>query len=328
MLSTKNLVNNYKEVPETWIFEYYCKLKEKLSGQEIVIKSLFNSKDKAPSMCIYTDKNTKRYKYKDFSSGKGGSALDLIQDLFTIPFKYAAVKVVEEYNDYILHNNGGYNIEEFKEHSRYKVTDHTKRKWNTKDQYFWTQFNIGSKLLEKHHVFPLDNYIMSKEDDGDVKTLTISGNYIYGYYNKEGELYKIYQPKNKEKKFIKVKNYIQGSDQLSGKHKCLVITSSLKDLMSLKSLNLSMDIVSPDSENTMIPKETMIRWKKIYPIIIVLFDNDEPGIKAMKKYRDEYNTPLVLLSLSKDPADSVKDHGALKVRDNLVPLIDAKLCEL
>ncbi len=49
--------------------------------------------------------------------------------------------------------------------------------------------------------------------------------------NLDGTLYKIYQPKVQKKKFIKVTDYIQGSDQLAG-HNHLVITSSLKDILS------------------------------------------------------------------------------------------------
>jgi hypothetical protein len=42
MLSTKYLVNDYKTVPETWVFQHYCKLSEKLTGQDIKLKSVFN----------------------------------------------------------------------------------------------------------------------------------------------------------------------------------------------------------------------------------------------------------------------------------------------
>lgn len=321
MLSTKNLVNDYKQVDSRWIFENYCGLKEKLIGQDVKIKSLFNPKDKVPSMCIYLDKDKSQYKFKDFSTGKGGSAVDLVKYLKSYNFHDAVTAITEDYNDYVLHNNGGYNIEDFKEFSRYKVDSYKKRPWNTKDKSFWTPFNIGSKLLEAHNVFPLESYHMSKIEDEKLKVLSISGDYLYGYFTKEGDLYKIYQPKVKDKKFIKVKSYIQGQDQLAG-HKYLIITSSLKDIMSLKSLKLQVDIIAPDSENCLIPKELISKWNKKYSKILVLFDNDEPGIKAMKKYKENYKTPAVLLTLAKDPSDAIKAFGITKVRDRLVPLIN------
>ena len=46
MISTKNIIVDYTEVPSTWVFEHYCKLNKKLTGQGEKIKSLFNKKDK------------------------------------------------------------------------------------------------------------------------------------------------------------------------------------------------------------------------------------------------------------------------------------------
>ncbi len=151
MLSTKYLVNDYKAVPETWVFQHYCKLSEKLTGQDVKLKSVFNPKEKTPSMCVYLHRGTGKYKFKDFSTGKQGSCVDLVKEIFKLDFKDAARKIVADYNEYTLHNNGSYNVEEFKQHSKYKVVSSEIRNWNTKDQYFWTQFNIvGSYHFIQH----------------------------------------------------------------------------------------------------------------------------------------------------------------------------------
>jgi hypothetical protein len=321
MFKTKNLVHEIKDVPVPWIFEQYCKLKEKLNGHDIKIKSLFNPKERTPSMCIYFDAAKKIYKYKDFSSGKGGSAIDLVKDLTQLPYHKACQQVVEKYNDYVLHNNGGYDVQDFKQASKYKVSLAKSRQWSTQDQYFWTQFNIGTKLLSEHHVVPLESYTMIKDD----KELTIRGNYLYGYYRNDGTLYKIYQPKTLDKKFIKVADHIQGSEQLKN-NPLLVITSSLKDIMALKSLKLAVDYIAPDSENSLIRKELMTEYLKIYTKVIILFDYDEAGIKAMEKYKELYPSVLpMVLPMSKDPSDSIRDYGAKEVRNRLVPLLNKKL---
>ena len=65
MFKTKNLVHDIKDVPTPWVFEHFCKLKEKLGGEDVKIKSLFNSKERTPSMCIYFDAKVKVYKYTD-----------------------------------------------------------------------------------------------------------------------------------------------------------------------------------------------------------------------------------------------------------------------
>ena len=320
MFKTKNLVHDIKSVPVPWIFKHFCDIKEKLSGQDVKIKSMFNPNDKVPSMCIYTDKNSV-YRYKDFSTGKGGSAVDLVKELKNVSFHKACQLIVESYNDFVLHNNGGYDLENFQRASRYKVTSVKFRNWTTQDQYFWTQFNIGSKLLEEHHVKPLESYCMTKDDT----ELCIKGLYLYGYFKADGTLYKIYQPKTLDKKFIKVKDYIQGWEQQQG-HKNLIITSSLKDVMSIKSLKLQIDVIAPDSENTLIKEDLMNELHEKYNKIIVLFDNDDPGIKAMIAYKEKYPfVELAVLPMSKDVSDSIKDFGAKEVLYKLVPILDKKL---
>jgi hypothetical protein len=325
MFKTKNLVHDIKDVPVTWMFEHFCSLSERLTGQDVKIKSLFNPKERTPSMCIYFDKMKGVYKFKDFSSGKGGSAIDLVKENSGLTFHQACRMVIEKYNDFILHNNGGYDVQTFKQASKYKVTNFKKRSWTTQDQYFWTQFNIGSKLLEEHHVYPLESYLLEKEVDGKNISLKIKGNYLYGYFQNDGTLYKVYQPKTLDKKFIKVNNYIQGQEQIQNED-YLLITSSLKDVMSVKSLKLKMDVIAPDSENTMIRSEVMEDLQKRFKKIIVMFDNDDAGIASMQKYKERY--PFIetaVLFMSKDVSDSIKDFGAKEVRSRLVPILNNKI---
>jgi hypothetical protein len=320
MFKTKNLVHDVHDVPTQWIFQHFCSIKEKLTGQDVKIKSLFNPNERTPSMCIYSDKDN-NYRYKDFSTGKGGSAIDLVKDLKQVPFHKACQLIVENYNDFVLHNNGGYDLEEFQRAAKYKVTSHKVRGWSTQDQYFWTKFNIGSKLLEAHNVMPLESYCMTKDD----KELCIKGLYLYGYFKADGTLYKIYQPKTLDKKFIKVTSYVQGWEQL-GNHTNLVITSSLKDVMSIKSLKLEIDVIAPDSENTMLKQDVMEELQSRYKKIVVLFDNDDAGIKAMQSYKEKYPfIEITVLPMSKDVSDSIKDFGAKQVLMRLVPILDKKL---
>jgi hypothetical protein len=326
MFNTKNLVHDIKDVPIPWIFEHFCKLKQKLTGEDIKIKSVFNPKERTPSMCIYLDPNKNVYKFKDFSTGKGGAAIDLVKDLTQLAYHPACNMVIEKYNDFVLHNNGGYDVAEFKQASKYKVSKFVFRSWNTSDQYFWTQFNIGSRLLDEYAVRPLEYYVLVKEMvDEEPITLTIRSNYLYGYFKKDGTLYKIYQPKTLDKKFLKVTDYIQGSEQLKGE-KYLVITSSLKDIMALRSLKIPLDIIAPDSENSVIRKEIMHQYLKDYQRVIILFDYDEAGIKAMDKYKELYPQVITcVLPMSKDPADSIKDYGAKQVFLRLVPILNKNL---
>ena len=325
MISTKNLVSDLQDVPKEWVFEYYLNLKEKLIGQDIKMLSAFNVKDKVPSMFIYCTGGY--YKFKDFSSGFQGDALELVKALFNLSSRgHAANKIINDYQEYLLHNDVPA-VVEFKFHDKFKVVDYEMRHWNTQDSKFWTSFKIGSSLLAKYNVVPLSFFTMEKkEENGSMLSYKFSKAYTYGYFREDGELYKIYMPKVTEKKFIKVQNYVQGIDQLKYEAKYLVITSSLKDLMCFNKLGIgNVECIAPDSENTMIGESVMGKLSKQYSKIIVLFDNDEPGIKAAQRYKDKYGYDYVILDMSKDLSDSVKDYGIEAVRDKLLPLLKQAL---
>lgn len=326
MLSTKNLVTDYKEIDSRWIFQYYAKLTEQLTGQSVKIKSIFNPADKTPSLVIYPEKVEQAfYRFKDFSTGKSGSSIDFVKEIHGLDFSAAVTLITKDYNAYMA--SGGSALAEYKSHGKFRVSGHEVRQWNTKDQYQWTQFNIGSTFLNEYCIKPLASYTMTKKENGEDYSMTITGDYMYGYFKKDGTLYKIYQPRNKEKKFIKVCEYIQGLEQLKG-HDYLLITSGIKDTGAMSSFKLDLDYISPDSENVMIPDEMMIEFKKTYKKVLVMLDNDVAGIKAMKKYREKYDTPCVLLTMEKDVAQATKVYGPKKVKERVVPLINMKLVEL
>ena len=290
-----------------------------------MILSPFNPKDKRPSFNLFVAK-TNHYMFKDFSTNISGDSIALVQNLFNLTTRgETAHKIVNDYNEWLLINKDDYSLREFKIQKKYKVIDFVKTNWTTLDQKYWTQFSISSKILEKYNVFPLSSYTMKKEDDDRV--LTITGRYyIYGFFREDGTLYKIYQPMMKDNKFIKVRDYIQGTDQLTMKTKYLVICSSLKDVMAFMKLGYKeAEAVAPDSENTLIPQHVMNSYKLKYKNICTLFDNDDAGINAMKNYKEKHGINYALLSMSKDLSDSIRDHGIRKVQEVLTPILKQEL---
>jgi len=145
---------------------------------------------------------------------------------------------------------------------------------------------------------------MVKEDN----KITIQQPYIYGYFTKN-EIYKIYQPRNKKFKFIKVKPQLQGLDQLEYNQPYLIICSSLKDAMCLKQFGYNIEVIAPDSENTIIKPYIIENLKKKYKKVVTLFDNDVAGHNAVNKYKELYNISGTWLDSSKDIADLVKEKG-------------------
>lgn len=323
MIRTKSIISGVNEVPREWVFEFYLKC-EKLCGQDIKIKSVLNTADKNPSMFVYFSKTTGYYKFKDFSAGKSGDGVTFVQEYFKLTTRgEAAHKIIEDYNKFILTNKEDYSLREFKVQQKYKVAHFETRAWTNFDQKYWTKFHISSKKLEKFHVVPLASYKMTKEEDGEVKTLNVTGrHYIYGYFRTDGTLYMIYQPMVKDCKFIRIRDYIQGTDQLTFKVPYLVICSSLKDLMDFDTMGYTnAEAVAPNSENTLIPEHVIAAYKLKYKDICTLFDNDKAGIDSMAKYKEKYGIKSVHLEMSKDLSDSVRDHGIHKVKEVLTQLL-------
>ena len=79
--------------------------------------------------------------------------------------------------------------------------------------------------------------------------------------------------------------------------------------------------IAPDSENTLIPESMLNIIIPKYEKIFVLFDNDEAGIRSMKKYKEKYDFDYVILDMEKDLSDSIKEHGLSKTKDVLLPLL-------
>lgn len=317
MISTKKIViDSIRDVPSTWIFEHYLALSEKLYGQEVKLKSVFNPSEKTPSMTIFPDKRTGKYKFKDFSSGNYGDAYDLIKQIFNLDASQAVFMVLKDYAQYV--NSNDVIREEIKAVAKYVVSDYEARSWTTEDAKYWTRFGIGSKTLEKYNVMPLSWYKMKKEES----EICINGYFIYGYFREDGLMYKIYQPKSETRKFLKVKKHLQGVEQLTYEKPNLVILSSLKDLMSFEQLAFkTIECIAPDSENTMIPDAMMWDLIKKYDTVTTIFDNDEAGKKAIVKYQEKYGIQGFALDLEKDVSDSIAKHGKDFVKNELIPLL-------
>lgn len=327
MLRTKSFISSINEVPRTWVFEHYLQLAEKLTGQDVKLKSPLTSNDNNPSFFVYFNRTKKKYLFKCFSTDKQGDGTMLVMHLLNLTTRgEAAHKIIEDYNKFAIANEGDYSNRIFQLQEKYKVSGFTLRKWTDYDAKYWTAYKIGSKTLDFYNVKPLESYTMSKTENKSTKELTMSNNRIYGYFKKDGSLYKIYQPMLKKNKFLKVAPYIQGSEQLKLDVPFLVIASSLKDGMAFTTMNFkNAEWIAPDSENTMIKSDTIKKLKSKYQNICTLFDNDTPGLKAMQKYKETYGIEGVHLNLEKDFAQCVKTHGVETTRIHVSPLLTQAL---
>ena len=307
------------DIPSGWIFNYYLNLPVKLTGQSMSIKSMFNLKDTNPSMVLYVHKTKNKYVFKCHSSGRYGDGVNLVSYMLKLDFVDTCKRIIKDYTKFVNDGDDSFISNEL-EFTNWRVTSHVVRNWMKKDAEYWLSYNIGSSLLNTYTVKPLEKFEMSEIDatSGEVLRTVGSDEISYGYFTKAGELYKIYKPFNRKRKFLKIQDFTQGSEQLQ-KFPTLVITSSLKDIMAIKSLGLRVDCIAPDSESTKISKEQLKAYAKIYKYIVVCLDSDDAGIKAMKYYKEKYNLPFMYLPREKDISDIVKYHGKKIALEDFYP---------
>jgi len=319
MISTTIYNNQNFPIPTEKVFEKLFALEEPLNGQSVTIKSIFNTEDKTPSMIIYySEENI--YRFKDFSTGRYGDMTDIITQMYGITSRQDAYKKIIS-----LFKNEEYTAKKATtliKKELTEVTDFKIRQWNINDQEFWKSFSIGGSFLKKYNVKPLSEYKMEIVSHGKKHDMIFNNPMSYGYFNKENELCKIYNPQQKKGKFLKVKEFIQGEEQIEGKGLILLIVASLKEIGAFKSMKYKdVDLVAPDSENVDIPEEKLNEYKKNYKYVFALFDNDVAGMKAMKKYKDLYGISYIYFTIEDDLADCVKEHGPNNTKIFLTPIL-------
>ena len=324
MLRTKNIITQFNEVDEEWCFQFYLGLTEKLEGQPIEMLTPFKE-ERTASFFLFCEK---RYFFKCYSTNNGGDIYDLVRLKFKYPNKAIAVsRVFWDYENYLNASGQEYKLNDYsgtsyREHKRFHVESYEMRGWNSLDAQFWGKYFVGSSLLEQYFMAPLKLVNLAKTENGVETKAKLERPLLYGYFRKTGDLYKIYQPGNSIK-YIKVADYIQGTEQLSLDRPNLLITKSLKDIVGFRGLGIEeWDVIAPESENALIPSEYMDVYKKRYKSIKTLFDNDEAGERAKNLYKETYGLEFLPFNMGqKDLTDSLEANGKEKVKQLLISIL-------
>lgn len=324
MFSSKNSIQTLDSIPGQWIFQYYLNISPDSFTKNIRIKSVFNPNDKTPSMFVYYDKIGKKWLYKCHSTGMFGDGITLVKNLFNLSYTEACEKILNDYTNFDGSTFVELNYDSLN-NTKWICKNNKVRNWTKADANYWLQYNIGSSLLNKYNVRPLDSYELCQintKTNETLRCLTFENiGLSYGYFTADNELYKIYNPKNKSQKFISLEYVIQGLNQLEN-HETMIITKSLKDIMAIKSLGFKVDCIAPPSETSKLKPEIIDNWLKLYyKHIIVYMDSDMAGINAMRYYEDNFGLPFVYLPKEKDISDVIKNHGKKEALCELYPKV-------
>jgi len=196
------------------------------------------------------------------------------------------------------------------------------RPWNTLDRNFWfTRIGITRVELSLFNVHPLKLAVIDSARKGE--HIYVGGGNFYGYYlgKEDGrELWKLYNPfstKFQKWRTNAPENCLQGYSNLPETGDLLVITKSLKDVIVLHKLGYS--AVAPNSENIYISEECLRELRRRFKQVVLLYDNDDPGLQMGDLMSEAYNMPVLYFdrSLGKDSADVAEAYGYAELKSIL-----------
>ena len=302
----------FSKISQEQVFEHYLGIQvtNKLFCSPSILR-----KDNNPTCTFY--KNAKGIlKLKDFASDNL-DCIAVVMKIFTCTY-YTALRII--CNDFGLIKTNveknppkiEYSGKILKETEKSRIEVVTKE-FSQKELDWWKSFGVSKKSLDKFNIF-------------SIKSIFLNGNYfnsssescpIYGYYggadNDGVNLWRLYMPTKRNYRFISnwSSNMIQGAKQLPKSGEFLIITKSLKDVVSLYEYGII--AIAPCSETLFLSENQYSRLKARYKEIFLLYDKDLPGVKASQKIRKNFpDINVLLMPKTKDFTDYVKKYGTLK----------------
>jgi 5S rRNA maturation endonuclease (ribonuclease M5) len=291
-----------------------------------VKKGLFRSPsiirvDHRPTCSFYKNKKGVLI-YKDFA-GPTFDFIGCVMYLFNCNY-YKALRIIA--NDFGFIKAGEKNLPKIS-YTGYelKPTEHARieveiKEFSTKELLWWESFGISITTLKKFKVFSIKSVFLN----GNYFTSSSESSPIYGYYGGENssgeELWRLYMPTKRTYRFLSnwSSTMIQGAKQLPRSGDFIIITKSLKDVMSLYEFGIP--AIAPNSETIFLTAAQYEKLQQKFKTIYLLYDRDLPGVKAANKIRKQFPTIKVLLMPNtKDFTDYVKKYGLMKTF-NLIDL--------
>lgn len=306
---TKELI--LSRFSEEQLMEYYLHIPVK--------KGLFRSplrRDKQPTCSFYRNKSGTLI-FKDFATGQHLNTFDVVQSIFRCDYFESLRIIANDFGivrDNALHKNPGkinLNPIKIKDKEISKIQIEV-QEFTDSELRWWGKYGISKDILKRFNVYSCKHVFLNDQLFAESQQHCP----IFGYYGKKYqglELWRCYFPKRTSFRFITnwPSRKIQGYDQLPKKGKLLVITKSMKDSMCLYSCGIT--ACAPNSENLFIPDKVLEDLKNRFENIVVLYDNDRPGLYNMAKIRKEHpELTYVFIPKrygSKDISDFYKDHG-------------------
>lgn len=295
----------YQNISQESIMEHYLGVPVK-KGLFVCPSSIRH--DTKPTCAFY--KNGKgNLIFKDFA-GISGDAISVVMEIFKCSY-YKALRIIA--NDFKLIEFSKMEVNPPKIEYTGNVLAETKfaniqveiKDFTQKELDWWENFGVTKEILDKFKVYSLKNVFL----EGNYFTSSSDKSPIYGYYGGKNslgfELWRIYMPFKFKFRFLSNwrSSHVQGIKQLPRIGDSLIITKSLKDVMTL--YNIEIPAISPVSETVVISDSRFSKLNRSFKNVLCLYDNDLPGVKGAQNYRKKYNIRCLFIKrkYAKDISD-------------------------
>lgn len=311
---TKNEI--LSKITELDIYNKYSNVGT-LSVGKLNTSPLRNSEneDKTPSFSLYS--NNGELKFKDFGGYKlSGNCFDYVKYIFNISYEEALKKIYKDFelqkiatNSKVTAVNTETTLDYLKEITKRIVV--INRNWNLVDFNYFKQYHLPLDFVSSKNVLPAKNvYLVTNESDITLWATDSKQYPIYTWYT--ADKFKCYRPYNpKKSKWLSTMTTwdLQNIETVNTESNTLFITKSMKDCLVLEYLGFA--AVAPGSEVPNIPRKLLDYLESQFKKIIILYDNDDTGVKNSTVLAENtgYKNILIPDNTYKDISDYAKEFG-------------------
>lgn len=302
------------------IYSYYI-------GDQFKVGKIMQSplrKDDHPSFGVFKSSISSNLMWKDQATGKTGNVIQFVSDKFNEPYNTALQRVTNDVEaNNIRATKKGKEIQEIYNKTK-TIISIQKKNFTEVDDAYWEQYFITRDILKKYNVYPIQTFWVN-----DIPSNLFYSKeqplYAYQIFDKF-QIYSPYAPRRNKFRNSTTKYDVHGLEQLPKYGRLLIITKSKKDLMVLDRLGYI--AIAPCGENTPIPEIIIQDLKQRFNRLVILYDNDVPGLKGGNKLAKEHNIEWTHLPLKyytmfklKDISDLIKYFKITKTREVLKEIL-------
>lgn len=280
-----------------------------------VKKGLFKSplrRDNTPTCSFYRD-SCGRLIFKDFRGDFYGNFIEVVKYKYGVSYPKALAIIA---NDFGIKQNPELKVNKscIKEYSNNKLEKSEEsiikvkiKDFTEEELDWWRSYGITLNTLKKFFVFSCEIVFLNDQIYSYSSSTSFNFGYFYPSKDNNKQYWRIYYPQNRKYRFISNwnKTMIQGIHMMPKSGEFLVITKSMKDVMSCYELGIP--AIAPNSENLFI---TDSQWDNIvikFKHIFLLYDTDLAGVANSKRIKKKFPKIQVLLIPRKYKAKDITD---------------------